>query len=276
MLVIGSAFYPARGDAARRQERARAALLALSGAIPINLQFEDERFDLDGVRMVPVLRLDSRTVTGAAGRRKPIVSEMLDALASIATEAKAPYFTYINADIEVTQAAVDYIASERRDGYAFCRVDVDPETREDFGIQPYGVDMIAIRTDWWARERRRFRPYIAGEACWDNVYAALLCSYGNGDLVDHRKLIFHERHPAVWIDSPFAAYNGHLAGLDARYFSQWVTYVDAARRGRGADADHERLVREVLGNPRLSWSAHIRNAARQIRARWRYARRARQ
>lgn len=276
MLVIGSAFYPARGDAARRQERAREALLSLSGIIPINLQFEDERFDLDGLRTLPVLRRDSRTVTGADGRRKPIVSEMLDALSSIAAEEKAPYFAYMNADIEVSQAAVDYITSERRDGYAFCRVDVDPQTREDFGIQPYGVDMVAIRTDWWARERRRFRPYIAGEACWDNVYAALLCSYGSGDLVDHRKLIFHERHPAVWIDSPFAAYNGHLAALDARYFSQWVTYVEAVMRAPDAGADHERLIREVLGNPHLAWRERIRDAGRQVRARWRYWRRTRQ
>lgn len=276
MLVIGSAFYPARDDEARRQERARAALVELSGTIPINLQFEDERFDLDGVRTLSVLRLDSRTVTGVDGRRKPIVSEMLDALASIAAEAKAPYFAYINADIEVTPAAVDFITSERRDGYAVCRVDVDPETREDYGIQPYGIDMVAIRTDWWARERRRFRPYIAGEACWDNVYAALLCSYGNGDLVNHRKLIFHERHQTLWKDGPFAKYNGHLAVLDARYFSQWVRYVDAVMRAPAAEAEHEQMVREVLGNCHLPWRERLRDAGRQIRARWRYARRARQ
>lgn len=275
-VAIGSAFYPAEGSDERRQMRARAALLALTGVVPVNLQFHDETFEPEGFRTLRALRLDSRIVTGAAGRRKPILPEMFDALAETARHAGARYFAYINADIEVTQAAVDYIVSGGRDAYAFCRVDIDPVTCEDSGIQMHGIDMVAIDAAWWARARRRFRPYIAGEACWDNVYAALLCSHARGDLVNHRRLIFHERHPAAWRDSPFAEYNGYLAALDAPYFSQWARYVHALKESRDPEGEHDRLVESVLGNPQRSTGERLRQAGRQFRARWRYARRRRQ
>ncbi|MGH9407880.1 MAG: hypothetical protein ACRD1V_00340 [Vicinamibacterales bacterium] len=272
-IVIGSAFYPADGDGGRRQERARAALRALPDAMPVNLQFTDETFAPDGFLTLPVLRLDSRTVTGAPGRRKPIVSEMLDALADAARKNGCRYFAYLNADIEATPAALEYIRSRGRDGYAFCRVDVDADTRGSLGIQPYGIDMVAFEVGWWTRARRRFRPYIAGEACWDNVYAALICSLGHGDIVSHQPLIFHERHPTAWQahDDPFAQYNGYLAALDAPYFSRWVDYVHAVKDAKESEIEHDRTIARIFG-ARTTPLERITHAGRQVRARWRYSR----
>jgi hypothetical protein len=273
MIVMGAQFYPSTGDAERRQHRARAALLSLDHVIPVNLQFLDEDFPLDGFRPVRALRRDARTVTGAAGRRKPIVSEMFEALAGAARTAGCRYFAYLNNDIEVSQRAVEIIMTGNRDGYAFSRVDVDPETGTEAGVQIFGLDMFAIDVDWWARERRRFRPYIAGEACWDNVYAALICAYGNGLVVNERPGIYHQRHPAMWNDGPFATYNGYLAALDSPDFSRWVRYatrLDELLKD-GAPVDREQLARELLSDPRLSVRETAVHTVRTMRARVRHA-----
>ena len=275
-IAIGSAFYRSDGPDRGRQMRACQALLALPGVLPVNVQFHDDDYAPEGLLTRRVLRLDSRIVTGAEGRRKPIVPEMFDALAAVARERGARYFAYINADIEVTPAAIDYVVSGGRDGYAFCRMDIDPVTRENLGMQRYGTDMVAIDAAWWARERHRFRAYIAGEQCWDNVYAAILCSHGRGDVVNHRALVRHEHHPMAWKDGPFAAYNGFLAALDHPYFSQWVRYVHAIEHAANPEGEHDRLIRDVLGRHRLSAADRVRHAGRQVRARWRYARLKRQ
>src|SRR5258708_842577 len=225
MIAIGTQFYPAGPDGERRQARARRALLKPAGGVPVNLQFVDEDFRPDGFRTVPVLRQDSRTVTGAAGRRKPVVSEMFDALAGVARANGCRYFAYLNADIEVTPAALEPILVGECDGYAFSRVDVDPATGAEIGVQIFGLDMFAVDAAWWARERRRFRPYIAGEMCWDNVYAALICAHGRGDIINERPGIFHENHEAGWSDGPFADHNGFLAAPDAPYFLRLVQYA---------------------------------------------------
>lgn len=271
MIVIGTRFYDARGDAGLRQQRAREALLRLEDAVCVNLQFVDERHEVAGIRTVPLLRRDSHTVTRAAGARKPIVSEMFDALAEIARETGSRYFVYLNADIEVTREAVGCVGDGERTGYAFCRVEVDPVTHRSLGIQPYGIDMFAIDVKWWSRERRRFRPYIAGEMCWDNVYAALICLYGNGDVVDNRELIFHRRHASGWADDhAFAQYNGFLAALDAPYFSRWVNYVERVKAdGSHAARDHDRIVRETLARPIAPAEGAV-HALRQLRARVQY------
>jgi hypothetical protein len=247
MIAIGTQFYPAEADSERRQARARAALLELDGVVPINLQFVDERFEPEGFRTLPVLRQDSRTVTGAAGARKPVVSEMFDALADAARTSGCRYFAYLNADIEVTPAALAPILAGDRDGYAFSRTDVDGVTGAEIGVQIFGLDMFAIDAGWWARERRRFRPYIAGEACWDNVYAALICAHGRGDIINERPGIFHEHHPAVWNDGPFAEHNGFPRGARrALLFTLGGLRDDAGRdaqgghgRGPAAACDHD-------------------------------------
>ena len=274
MIAIGAHFFPAEGAREQRQARARAALLQLDAVVPINLQFADEDFRPEGFRTLPVLRQDSRTVTGAAGSRKPIISEIFGALAEAARTAGCRYFAYINADIEVTPAAVEHILAGDRDGYAFSRTDVDAATGADLGVQIFGLDMFAIDAAWWARERRRFRPYIAGEACWDNVYAALICAHGRGDIINERPGIYHQLHPTVWSGGPFAEYNGFLAALDAPDFSRWVQYVtrlDEMRKA-GVPVDPRRLVSETLADARLSALETAVHAARQLRARFRYAR----
>jgi hypothetical protein len=273
MIAIGSQFYPAAGDAQRRQHRARAALLSLDYVIPVNLQFLDEDFQHEGFRTLRVLRRDSRTVTGAAGVRKPIVSEMFDALAGAARAAGCRYFAYMNNDIEVSQGAIGIILAGDRDGYAFSRVDVDPATGVETGIQIFGLDMFAIDAAWWERERRRFRPYIAGEACWDNVYASLLCADGNGLVINEGSGIYHQHHATLWKDGPFARHNAYLASLDSPAFSRWVRYatrLDELLR-TGAPVDRDRLARELLADGGLSVREAAVHAGRMVRARIRYA-----
>jgi hypothetical protein len=274
MIAIGTHFHAADAEGERRQARARAALLRLEGVVPINLQFVGEDIRPEGFRTLPVLRLDSNTVTGAAGVRKPIVSEMFGALAEAARGDGCRYFVYLNADIEVTQAAVGAVLARRLDGYAFSRTDVDAATGAELGVQIFGLDMFAIDAAWWAREGRRFRPYIAGEACWDNVYAALVCGHGRGEVINDRPGIYHQRHPTIWKDGPFAEHNAFLATLDAPYFSRWVQYatrLEALRKG-GLPVDGPRLVLDTLSDTRLSPLETAVHAARQLRARFRYAR----
>lgn len=270
-------FYPGTPAGDRRQERARAALLALDEAVPINLQFIDESFTPAGFQTLSVLKQDSRTITGGAGRRKPIVREMFDALAAAARAQGCRYFVYLNADIEVSAAALQRVRADGLDGYAFCRTDLDPATRAETGVERFGLDMFAIDVAWWGRERHRFRSYIAGEACWDNVFAALVCAHGRGDIVDETPGIFHEQHERGWGGGLFAEYNGYLAALDAPYFSQWVSYV-VARDGRvaaGERFDRRALIEEVFTGGSRSPLQYARHAARSARAHWRYAARAR-
>lgn len=276
-IVIGTHFYSGNADSARQQERARAALLALSDVHPTNVQFADETIHPAGFDTLAVLTRDSRTVTGEAGVRKPIVSDIFDALAETARTRGCRYFAYLNADIEVTQAALERVRTGGRDGYAFCRVDVHPATRAATKIERYGLDMFAIDAAWWRRERRRFRSYIAGEPCWDNVFAAIVCAHGNGEIVDEAPGILHEQHERAWGGSVFAHYNGYLAALDAGYFSQWVAYTTRRDQAEAAGqrVDRRALIAEVFsGEPRTPVQL-ARHAARSLRARWQYAARAR-
>jgi hypothetical protein len=274
MIAIGTRFYPAEPASERRQARSRASLLLLGPVVPVNLQFVDETYSPDGFRTLPILRQDSRTITGAAGTRKPIVSEMFDALAGVARAEGCRYFAYLNADIQVTPAALETVLQGDRDGYAFSRMDLDPVSGAELGIEVFGLDMFVIDAAWWARERRRFRPYIAGEACWDDVYASMICAHGRGDIVNERPGIFHERHPTLWNTGPFAEHNGFLAALDAPYFSRWCHYATRLNDARkaGTPLDARRLARETLGDARLSLPETALHAARKMRARFRYAR----
>jgi hypothetical protein len=273
MITIGTCFYPARGDTERRQQRAREALLELAGVTPVNLQFVDDEYRPAGLPTLAVLRQDARTITGANGRRQPIVSEMFDALADAAAAHGSKYFAYLNADIEVTGAALDRILSRGLDGYAFCRMDVDPATHAELAVQPYGLDFFAIDVAWWRRERTRFRGYIAGEWCWDNVYAAMICSHGRGEIVHDAPGVFHERHETAWNRGLYAEYNGYLAALDAPYFSRWVAYVRALleRRSAGIDVDLATLNQEIFGPPPLTLPGHVWHAGRKMRAHMRFA-----
>src|SRR5260221_6708913 len=122
---------------------------------------------------------------------------MFAAFADGARAGGCRYFAYLNADIEVRQAALETVLSGDRDAYAFSRVDVDPASGAELGVELFGLDMFAVDAGWCAREARRVRPYIAGEACWDNVYAALICAHGRGHVVNQQPGSFHQRHPMV-------------------------------------------------------------------------------
>ena len=273
MVTIGTRFYPASADSERRQQRAREALAALPGVHRVNLQFTDEAYRPEGFETRAVLRLDSQRVTGGGRARKPIVSEMFDALAAAASEHGDRYFAYLNADIEVAPSAVARIMAGGRDAYAFCRIDLAPGTRETCEVLLLGLDLFAADVAWWQRERRRFRPYIAGEALWDNVYAALMASHGHAEIVDLDPGIYHEQHAPSWGGGLYAEYNGYLAALDAPYFSRWAHYAAAlqAARAAGTPLDRDRLRDEVFGPPVLRGLAWPRHLARELRARLRYA-----
>jgi hypothetical protein len=275
MLVIGAQYYPAGGDSERRQAQSRASLLALGDVIPVNLEFVGGTYRPEGFRTLPVLRQDSRGITGATeGARKPIVSEMFDALAGVARAEACRYFAYLNSDIVVTPAALERVRQHDGDGFAISRLNVSPDSGTELGVEIFGIDMFVVDAAWWGRERRRFRPYIAGEMAWDDVYASMICAHGRGEIVNERPGILHESHPALWSEGPFAHHNGFLAALDAPYFSRWVQYatrLDQALKA-GRTIDRRALARETMGSARLSVRAAARHMASQLFARVRYAR----
>lgn len=223
-VLIGMNFYRATGGAGRRQERAIRALRALRDVRAVNLQWPDDVYDVDGIPSRPLLCTDSRTVSGREGRRKPVVSEMLDLLAAEAVAAGCRYFVYANSDIAVTPQAVALIAASTGQGLAFVRTEVDPATGAALGAMRFGVDAFAFEASWWQRHRRRFRPYIAGEPVWDNVYLAILLTHSNAELIDRPGMILHEQHDSPWQGSPFDHYTWYLAALDRPYFTLWARF----------------------------------------------------
>jgi hypothetical protein len=273
-LLLGVNAFPASGDGARRQARALAAWRALEGVRLASLGWPGDVLEVEGFATHPVLRQDSRTVSGRNGPRKPVVSEAFDRLAEIAAREGCRWFAYANSDIAWTQAAVDRIAGGGRDAYALSRTDVHPETGEALEIVTPGVDAFAVSVAWWRANRRRFRAYIGGEPVWDNVYAALLLRHADAVLLNREALLTHERHPAGdWRRSPFARYLNFLAALDRPYFTLWAVYHDrlAALRGAGAPEDEEmRLQREVFrrGPGPLD---RLVQAGRAVKARVRWA-----
>src|SRR5262249_60705298 len=110
--------------------------------------------------------------------------------------------------------------------YGSSRGVLAPATGPLRGMLIPGIDAVAFQIGWWTRERRRFRAYISGPPYWDNVYAAIMCSHGRGQIISDRRLIFHEQHPSTWRpEGPLADYNGFLAALDAPYFSPRAVYI---------------------------------------------------
>jgi hypothetical protein len=273
-LVLGTNSYQGDPDATRRQSRALDALQSLSGVIAIDLQWHDMPSERPKIRTVAALRRDSTTVTGRAGRVKPIASDVLDALAAIAEREGCRYFAYVNSDIIVTPAAVALVIGGGHQAYAFSRMDYD-STGRDLGLILTGFDAFAFDVAWWRANRHRFRPYILGEPCWDNVYASLLMCHGKGMLVNREGAIRHEMHPTAWGQGVFSEYNGFLAVLDARYFTLWATYhaklVDA--RARHASDAEELAIAASVFVWRRSPALALRQAVRNVRAHMQYRRR---
>ena len=250
-LVLGTHTFAASGDAARRQAAAIETLRALDGTLPVNVQFAAGAHAVDGIETLAVLSRDSCTVTGRPGARKPIVSDILDALCVRAERAGATRFAFMNADIRLSQDAVDWISAENRDAWLFSREDFDGTTGASLGMGTAGMDVIALSVPWWRRNRPRFRPYIAGEAIWDNVYTAIVMCHADAVLENRRPLARHEAHPSAWTpgSGPYALYSQYLAALDAGYFSVWCRYwagLQDLRRAGAAPEEEEALARRVF------------------------------
>ena len=272
-MVLGTNSYQGDPDAVRRQSCALDALQSLPDVIAIDLQWHDTPPPRPWIRTVAALRRDSTTVTGRAGRTKPIASEVLDALAAIAEREGCRSFAYLNSDIIFSPAAVRLVAAGEHQAYAFSRMDYD-STGRDTDVILTGFDAFAFDVRWWRANRHRFRPYILGEPCWDNVYASLLMCHGNGTLVNRDAVIRHETHRTAWGAGAFSEYNGFLATLDARYFTLWATYHArlTEARARGASEAEERVIAASVFVWRRSPVMALRQAARDVRAHVQYRR----
>ena len=128
-------------------------------------------------------------------------------------------------------------------------------------------------TRWWAANRTRFRPYIAGEGGWDNVYTAVLLCHGDAVLENRRPLVRHEIHPPGPMPSPqFGEYVRMLCALDARYFSLWCRYWDGLLRLRTAKAgaDEEAAWAREVFVWKPTPGERLFQAGRNVKARLRY------
>lgn len=273
-VLIGTHTYGGGAPAMRRQQEAVDAWCGLRDAETVNVQFARAPHDMPGLRTLARLRHSSNSVTGRKGPEKPIVAECLDVLAAEASERSIGYICLANSDIVFTQAAVDWIAGGGREAYLFSREDFDPETRTPAGMELSGIDVVAFATSWWLANRRRFRPYILGEICWDNVFGAIVMCHADAAIENRRPLVRHELHPSVTTPSPyFGEYTRLLTALDAPYFSLWCRYWDGLTRRReagAADEEERAWAREVFTWPPPP-GARILQAARSAKARARYA-----
>ena len=271
-MLVGINLFEGDEGAMRRQAAACEALLAVEGIEPVNVQFaHGARRTHAALRTLAALLNDSTLATGATGRRKPLTTEVFNLLAGEAAGRGHRYFSYLNSDIVVTRSLFERIADGWKETYSISRWDVNG--RGGGKMVTAGQDMFVVSVDWWSRHQARFKPYVIGEACWDNVYTAIMLCHSNGTLLNREPLILHEQHEAPWRDaSPTARYNGFLAALDSRYFSLWVRYWHRLEQLRAAGAvpsDEDRLAREVFVWRRSAPDA-IRQFVRNARARHRY------
>ena len=274
MIVLGVHSHPAQGDGARRQADALAAMRDLPGVRRVNLQWPDEVAEIEGYETLAILRKDSHTVSGRTdGPRKPIATEIFDALADAARESGARWFVYTNSDARVSAEAVERIESLGLEGCAFSRMDFEGATGRDLGLVLNGIDTFAVDVDWWRANRRRFRDYPVGEPVWDNVFTSILLCHARARLLNRGPLVRHEAHPAGWRESPFARYVALLAARDRIYFSLWARYYDALLRlrERGAPEDEELELQRRIFRYAPSPAARVVQALRVARATLRYA-----
>jgi hypothetical protein len=242
------------GETARREAAAQASLAALTRRRDVecvNLAFLD---DPPAAGLLPerhALNLDAPGVSGVSGARKPLLTEMLDVLAAEAARRGIGRIGIVNGDIVVTPAAIDRVVDIGGPAVAFSRTDVGEGAPE--ALMLYGVDMFVFDLGFWQRERGRFRPYLLGEAVWDNVYASLVVCRG-GALLNRERLILHERHPSATRNSPFEPYVHLLAARDRSYFTLWCNYIaraEALRARDGSVAEEYALQRAVFHTPGL-------------------------
>ena len=245
-------------------------LREVSPTTPVNLQFADRQDfqEFEGLDTLAVLRQDSNTLTGQPGPRKPVVSELFTCLAEAAVERGLRYFGFANSDILFTPAAIERLQYADRGAYVFARTDFESGTERDVHSLIYGTDAFIVEASWWQSHCQRFRPYIVGESCWDNVYTAQLLCWAGGLLLNREPLIRHEGHPAVWRQSPFGKHNGYLAALDRMYFTRWVIYAErlaqlrTAANGPAAETAELRLQDEVFRDWKPTVADHLLQALR--------------
>ena len=249
-LVLGTHVYPAAGAAGDRMGRALDAWTTLSGVRLVNLQFAGDPSPAThpGFHTRAVLRQDSRSVTGVPGIRKPIMRELLDRLVDEADDAGSPYAGFSNADILVSQGAIDRTAGGRRDAIVFSRMDVDPLTGNPVGEFMSGQDTLFIRPAVYRALRSKLRPYIVGEMPWDVVYTSVLLTHCHAELVNRGDDCRHVAHDTIWVDSPFAEYGWRLAHMDWTYVERWYRYYYPAKamREAGRPPAEEDALREAV------------------------------
>lgn len=270
-MLIGTHTYAADGEGLRRQASGVASLVALRSAEIVNVQFAQGPHHVPGLPTLAVLERASTDID-RGGPRKPIVSEIFDRLAAEASARGSEYFCFTNADVLVTQQAVDWILGGGKDAYALSREDFDGTSGAPAGMQLGGIDTIAVRAGWWARNRLRFRPYIVGETVWDNVYAAILMIHGDSVIENRRPFIRHEIHDAGR-GSAFAEYTRLLSALDAWYFTRWCCYWWPLMklREQGASAEEEAALARSVFSRQKSAVDSVVQAGRSVKARVRYA-----
>ncbi len=276
MILAGTSLYPGDEATMRRQELAVRALSSLQSVEGLNLQFRDAApTSLPGIETMALLTTDSNEVAGPGLRRKPVTRDVFDILSRTAAARGHQYFAFFNSDIVILPGAVDEVVRHSRETYAISRHDVD-QLNGDHSCGAallYGLDLFVVSVAWWQRARWRFRPYVVGEACWDNVYTALMMCHSNGVVLNRDPLILHERHPTSWnSNTPTARYNGFLAALDARYFSLWCDYCRLLEqaRARGASEADELAIRKQVFVWRRSPVEAVRQTIRSARARVRF------
>jgi hypothetical protein len=272
-MLIGTHTYAATGDAGRRQANAVASLLALRGVEIVNVQFIREPHRVGALEGLEKLVRDSTDVTGRRGSRRPVVREMFDVLASEAASRGHAYFCFTNGDIVWSQQAADWILAGGKQACIFSRQDFDGRTGADTRIELSGTDAFAIAAASWLPLRRRFRDYILGQPCWDNVYTSVLMTHVDAVIENRRGLVRHEQHTSETAAAePFAAYIRLLAALDARYFHLWCTYWDGLRSLRDQQAPEEMEL--ALARRTFVWPPSLRQRAiqigRSLKARLRY------
>jgi hypothetical protein len=272
MIVLGTNVYEAQGEVGEREERALETWHHLPNCRLVNLQFAQHGSNLnrDGFTTRAVLQLDSNQVCRRAGVRKPVVKEMLTALAQEAESVGVAYFGLVNADILLSPEIISAVETSGKTAMLFSRREVDPDGIKE--ICTYGIDAVFFRTDWWAQHRHRFRNYVLGEPCWDVVTTSIALFHGDGLLVNDSFLVQHVRHPIIWHDSPFAYHNWYLSALDSFYFSNWADYHGALAemRSHGTTRAKELELQQKFFKRRWSWGQSLYHLGRCVRAQVRY------
>ena len=113
-VLFGTQVHRAPEASWARQMTAMQSWATLTGVERVNLQFagDDSRVHHPHLDTLAMLTRDSRSITGMMeGPRKPVVSDMCDALAIEAERRGCAYFCFANPDIIITQDAVSAIRS---------------------------------------------------------------------------------------------------------------------------------------------------------------------